>query len=71
MLLIKYHLYYSVSHYHLTRMKACIKKQEKYLENKIKFAKYGKKFCKHAIRCDELQLQIDILKQEISNKYNI
>ena len=69
MLLIKYRLYYLVSHYHCKQADKCIAKQDKYCENTKKWRKYGKKFCKHIDRFDKLQIPIDKLKEEISAKY--
>lgn len=69
MLLIKYRLYYLVSHYHCVMADKCIAKQNKFFNDTKKFRKYGKKFCKHVSRFDELQIPIDKLKEQISAKY--
>ena len=68
MLLLKYNLYYLVSHYHCIMLRKCITKQNKFFDNPKKFKKYGNKFCKHAYRFDELQISIDKLKEEMSAK---
>ena len=70
MLLLKYNLYYLVSHYHCIMLRRCITKtkQSKFFDNPKKFKKYVNKFCKHAYRFDELQISIDKLKEEMSAK---
>lgn len=69
MLLIKYRLYYLVSHYHYKQAGKCITKQAKYFKNMNKWRKYEKKFYRHLDRFNKLQIPIDKLKEEISAKY--
>ena len=66
---LKYTFWYLVSHYHYVRMMKCLDKQIKYVMNDYVFHYFGSRFVYHTYMCDTIQVKLDALKAELTNKY--
>ena len=66
---LKYTFWYLVSHYHCVRMSKCIDKQVKYVRNDYMYHYFGSRFVYHCAMFDTIQVKLDALKAELTNKY--
>ena len=66
---LKYTFWYLVSHYHCVRMGKCLGKEKKYILNDRLFRYFLKRFIYHNKMFDAIQVRLDALKAELTNKY--
>lgn len=70
-MMVKYCIYYWRSHYHYLRIDTLSRKQSKNISSMSdrRFKRIGRRLLAHLERFDELQIQLDTLKELICNKY--
>ena len=66
---LKYTFWYLVSHYHYVRMGKCIEKETKHVRNDYMFRYFVSRFAYHLGMFDAIQVKLDALKAELTNKY--
>ena len=66
---LKYTFYYLVSHYHYVRMNKCLDKQVKHISNDYMYHYFGSRFIYHVKIFDTIQVKLDALKEELTNKH--
>ena len=66
---LKYTFWYLVSHYHCVRMNKCLDKQMKHISNDYMYLYFGSRFIYHCATFDAIQVRLDALKAELTNKY--
>ena len=66
---LKYTFWYLVSHYHCVRMNKCLDKQMKHISNDRMFHYFGSRFIYHTCMFDTIQIRLDALKAELTNKH--
>ena len=66
---LKYTFWYLVSHHHCVRMGKCIDKQVKYVRNDYMYHYFGSRFIYHCEMFDTIQVRLDALYSELTNKY--